>query len=427
MTAKKYLAAAVFAALAVNAANAAEKIKVGVGGDLQSVFSTQFVQSRPNGDDTNKKIDHTNVRQDAYIRFGADTVLDNGLKVGAKAEFEALATDGTTFAPQEVYLTVGGKFGDVYLGRARSAAGQSHVYLPSAGVPGLGVDDANISIFGNTSNTFLSTDKAVSKFVNVNTPADAAQRSAALDNHAATDVTTDASRSVTGEFASRVAYYTPRLEGLRFGVSYTPNGNTNSMHTSGYSSRKDSGIANGETSLGANYNRKMGPVAVDASAGYTFAKGAPIGYDVNGVSADKFETHSPKAYQAGLALGFKGFTLGTAYSQTSYSLGSAPYDAKETHFNEKQRTYGAGLKYETGPWAFGVSGLQQQYTQRTTGVSVSTENNRTRLYEAGVSYILGPGVTTGAGVYYNENHAKNSTNTATQDGIAGAVGLGLSF
>jgi len=359
MTAKKYLAAAVVAALAVNAADAAEKVKFSVGGDIQSVFSTQFVQSRPAGDNTNKKIDHTNVRQDAYIRFGADTVLDNGLKVGAKADFQAvsgdLAAGGETFNPQEVYLTVGGKFGDVYLGRARSAAAQSHVYLPSAGVPGMGIDDANINIFGQNSNLL-----------------------------AAPDTTTDAARSVTGEFAQRVAYYTPRVQGLRFGVSYTPNGNNTSLHTAGYTNRADSGVANSEVSVGANYSRKLGQVAVDGSAGYTFARGATFGVvDPNSVNTIDATSKSPKAYQAGLALGYKGFTLGGAYGEAKYNLATAT-----TSGNNKQRTYGAGLKYENGPWTYGVSGLQQDYSVRLPA-SGAKDSNRTRMYEAGVSYILG--------------------------------------
>ena len=408
MTIKSYVTYAVLAvAASAGAASAADKLNVGVGGDFYSAFTAQGLVGGGNNVDKDSKTvkyDHTNVRQDAYIRFTGDTVLDNGIKVGAKAEFEALTGNDQLHA-QDLYISIGNKFGDVIAGRSQTAAAQSHVYIPSVGAAiGFGVDDANLA------------------------PYNAATHNANAPFLGASDVTTDASRQLIAQYAPRISYFTPRIQGLRLGASYAPQGTADTGAQSGFTTQRHGGHSSNEASLSADYNRKVGKVDVTASGGYTFANGNYKGFSTTDTTVDpavttNYDTKRPQAYQGGLALAYNGFTLGGAYGEARYKLLTPSDTETAAPFSKNRlRTYGGGLKYETGPWAFGVSGLEQRTTQKFADEATDPSKDRQRVYEAGVNYILGPGVTTGAGVYYNE--VKSST---VKDSVTGAVGLGLHF
>ena len=93
---------------------------------------------------------------------------------------------------------------------------------------------------------------------------------------------------------NKVIYYTPRLEGLQFGVSYTPNAGPegNGRNSRGIAQRRNDEIKDA-VSLNLNYENSFAWLDVEASAGYLIAKrvgadpdvsawniGAQIGFDV---------------------------------------------------------------------------------------------------------------------------------------------------
>ena len=180
MMTRSFAAAAAVATLIAGSANAAEDFKVGLSGFINAGFMAADV------DNTSKEYDATSIRTDNLVNFTGSTVLDNGLKVSAVAGF-SLAQGNTQndVYQEELYVEVGGSFGDVRLGRARNAGALLHSYIPSAGVGTFAVDDAR-------TNSFVG------------------------------GATTTATSLGQGEYANRITYFTPRIEGIQLAASFTP-------------------------------------------------------------------------------------------------------------------------------------------------------------------------------------------------------------
>jgi predicted porin len=366
------VALAVAGVAVTSGAHAAEKIDFDVHGALYNAFTVQGVTQSGSA-----SFQDTNVRQDAIIEFSGESVLDNGLKVGGVANFEIMTSDGDRDpSAEDLYMTVGGKFGDIYVGQRRNAATVQHVFLPSAGLPNMGIDDSRISPYIN--------------------PVSAIGRT----------YTTALSMGITEEYAARVEYFTPRMAGFQLGVSFTPNGDANNDFQTGFRpelrNEAFSTAVDNEVSIGASYSRNFGKLSADLAGGYTFAETREV------------NRKDPKEWQVSAALGYSGFTLGGAYADLKNEalLGNTKH----------MRAYGVGMKYETGPWTFGASALESRHKGGVSATSgIGFDSDRVRLYEAGFSYVLGAGVTTGVGVYYNENNQHEG------DSLAGAVALGLNF
>ncbi len=385
-------AAIVVATLAAGAANAAENLQLGVSGALHNAFTVQDVYN------DNFEYDVTSHRSENLISLDGNTVLDNGLKVGAVASFSfALGTtnDGTNGNPgseqnirqEEVYANVGGSFGDVYLGRRRNAASLSHVFIPSAGIGTFAVDDSRTDAFiGGATTTAVSLETG-------------------------------------SEYANRVQYFTPRFEGLQLAASFTPDTDPNDSATRGIDRYSGAFIQN-EISGALNYQNEF-PVdgsnnlGAAFSAGYTYGKGLRP----NGALTGSQTGQDAYAWQSGLALSYIGFTLGGAYGDLQSATQGDGHD----------RRYGIGLKYETGPWTFGGSYLQRRVSENTTIALNNGEFIRSyNAYELGAKYALGPGVYTGVGVYFNDNAEKENAGVKpgqgkAEDSIAGVANVSVHF
>jgi outer membrane protein OmpU len=389
MIMKRSLSVAIVAAtLATGAANAAENLQLGVSGALHNAFTVQDVLN------DNAEYDFASHRSDNLVSLNGNTVLDNGLKVGAVASFSfALAQDASGSAngsqgniyQEEIYANVGGSFGDVYLGRRRNAASLSHVFIPSVGNGTFAVDDSRMNAFigGGT--------------------------------------TTAVSLETGTEYANRIQYFTPRFEGLQLAASFTPDTDPNESKINGIDRYSGAFIQN-EISGALNYNNEFpvdgtNNIGTAFSAGYTYGKGVRPGLNTGAQTGQ--DAH---AWQTGLALSYIGFTLGGAYGE----LQSA------TDGDGRDRRYGIGLKYETGPWTFGGSYLQRRVSEDTDIVLQNGEIIRSyNAYELGGKYALGPGVYTGVGFYFNDNAEKTGgvkpTQGKAEDSMAGVANLSVHF
>jgi|GEM_PF-1454889 len=385
---KRSIATAVaFATLSAGVANAAEDFQIGVSGFLHSAVSASDVENK------NSEKDLFAIHSDNLVSFEGATVLDNGLKATAVASFSFTRNDGGANSTQndiykeELYVGLGGSFGQVDIGRRRNAASLMHTFIPAAGVGVFGVDDARVSAFVAGSNNM-------------------------------TTATSLGDNSVRTEYANRIQYFTPRIEGLQLAASFTPDTNSNETNTNTQTPGNYLSPTwyKNEYSLAANYSRQFGDFGVRSSVGYT--QGSANG---GAVSNPNTFNRDSEALQAGITVSAHGFTIGGAYGQ----LESGAFA------DGKDRRFGGGARYETGPWGVGVSYLQRKASGSTVLQLANGQNVRkVHIWEAGATYNLGPGVTTGAGVYYNDNvrlDASNTVGNAAEDSLTGLVNLSVNF
>jgi predicted porin len=258
-------------ALAASPALAAEKIKLNVGGYMQSTYFYQD-SDEPAGTPSRTS---DRVTQEGEIHFKGSTTLDNGIQFGVEVQLEAY-----TNADQldETFIFIEGSFGRVLIGSEDSAAYLMHYASPSP-VPMYGADSPNIYPTGqvNTTRPNLFGFRDVDK----------------------------------------ITYFTPRFAGFQLGGSYVPDGTseTGSLGNSQYSAPNPKAGLDRSWSAAANYVNKFGAVDVAFSAGYQEGK-------VFGAAEDMSE------YSFGTSIGVAGFTIGGGYKQVKDIAGISDNDSK---------------------------------------------------------------------------------------------------
>lgn len=239
-------------ALTAGTASAAEKIKLGLGGYLQSSF---VVASYDDGDQL-----PTDIRHEGEVFFTGSTTLDNGLTFGVNIQLEA-RQDGDQV--DETYMYVSGSFGRILFGSENSASYLMHYASPSP-VPAWGLASPNANAGGFTTPSTYTNDVSD---------------------------------------ADKLTYFTPRFGGFQFGVSYTPDADDETgSDSSPYTPILDEGEADEAYSLGANFNKKFGSVGVKASLGWE--------HEESTTAEDQDE------YSAGIGIDVAGFSIGAAYKLT---------------------------------------------------------------------------------------------------------------
>ena len=291
---KILLASAGLLALGSFGAQAAEPLKLSIGGDMNQWVGYASNKSYMNAADVD-------TMGDAHIDFTGETTLDNGLTVGVFVESNAsqdASTHGTVGNPaiEESYLYLSGKFGHLSLGQQDNIAATVHNSAPE--VSGLGSQDGDWMDFiltpgGNiaTQVTYLSTE--------------------ATDN---------------------ISYLTPSLYGFQLGFSYVPD---TVVANSGALS-----IAQQHQDLYAGslvYTGELGPVGVSA--------------DLSMLSGNTTDSQAnSKTYQGGLQVSYAGFTLGGSYMQQNVSSkAAAELGAGDS------RGFDVGLSYEFEPFAVSLA------------------------------------------------------------------------
>ncbi|WP_373088245.1 porin [Sneathiella sp.] len=319
--------------LAIGTASASDKIKLGVGGYMQSTYYYANYDQDTNSAGTNERISDR-VTYEGEVHFTGETTLDNGIKFGANIQLEAYATSDQI---DETYVYADGAFGRVLFGSEDGAAYLMHYAAPSP-VPMYGADSPNIYPIGVTATTFATmyADK------------------------------------------DKISYFTPRFAGFQLGVSYIPDGSSETGQHSAYAPTQfESGIDRGY-SVGLNYVNKLGAVDLAVSAGYNRA-------DVRITApAPAVDGEDMSEYNFGAQVGIAGFTIGGGYSKTSDIGGVAGVDSK---------AWSAGATYGMGPWKVGV-----QYSDRDDDAGGDLKN-----WVIGGQYALGPGITAFGGVELYDN------------------------
>lgn len=306
--------AALGAVAVAGSANAAEKIKIGVGGYMEQWFGYAN-----NDDGTVNDRDGFDQQTDAEIHFKGETTLDNGLTIGVNVQLEA-EQDGDQI--DEQYAYVEGSFGLFQIGNENAAAYQMNSGLTSFGA---GIDSGDISNW--VANIDFTRSTTLGNFARDNN-----------DHH-------------------KITYFTPRFSGFQLGVSYTPEQNQDN----GAGPNEANGTLDNGFSIGANFVRSFNDFSIRASAGYEY-----YGED------DAVPGVEPEAFGGGLKIGFGGFHVqgnyfnqddhglaanneletfgfGVGYSGGAFAVSLAYVHGEEDVGDLEQDTFELGALYRLGP------------------------------------------------------------------------------
>ena len=405
---KKVLFASVAAIAFGAAAQAAEPVKLSIGGfafEQAGYVSNSQSADYGNGGgagSAQNRLSSVDVQDDVRIKFTGATKLDNG--IGVSVEVDTMGTQGMN----------------------------SHTY---------GASNKNVAKSFVAVSTVAGTVEAgeqdnVGALIHNSAP-DVAQGFGGNDGYwtnwavAPTNFAESWGRTYAGDdrSANKIIYVSPTFYGLAAGFSYTPSIQKNSSgfvtaggHTTVPSSADYNGGLNGDLYVyGLAYNNTCGDVTIKADAGSGNANVAGL-----------------HVYQGGLNVGYKGFTVGGSYlkrdidgsTSGNVSTGTAGLTGAQVAAAAKVgNLWDAGISYVTGP--YGVSFNYFHGTAaNTNGSTKGYTDDRDHIYTLSGSYEMGPGVTLSESLFsfgYNSG-VGGSTGTANSNTGWGAVtGLNVAF
>ena len=329
------LAAAGLLALSPADAQAAEKVKLGLGGYF--IWAGGSSESEAHDDQG-----AVNMWAESEVYVRGNTTLDNGIRVDAIIQFETdhvNAGGGKGTAIDESYLKVGNlkQWGEFRLGTTK----QAQFVVGRTSSPAVYVI-SNATNFGQSALFVPSTTP-------LKGPATFFSHGGAADHMLA-------------------MYVTPNLNGFQAAASYTPStANTDAPPDTGGEMPGDSRVI----SFGGGYKGKFGDASVGITAGHTTWDGA----------AEHTTT------QFGAKVGFAGFSIGAQWAERS--------DDKDMSTKADVEGFQAGVGYKTGPWQVALTWLNTTDDVNPMVVG-EVEHNQ---YTLGMAYSLGAGVSVGASVF----------------------------
>ncbi|MBY0431321.1 MAG: porin, partial [Rhodospirillales bacterium] len=207
-----------------------------------------------------------------------------------------------------------------------------------------------------------------------------------------------------GPEVNKITYVTPTFSGLTLGATFAPGANS-SYGRDNYT-HANAGTLGEAWGAAAQYKNKFGGFDVAASAGYMVT-------DVQNQLRDPL-----KEWNAGLNLGFAGFTVGGSYRDLS---------AKDPATGRKAFMDGyaweAGVAYQTGPFGVGLN-----YFRSTAEASIANRNkDKQTVWSLNGNYEMGPGVNLIAGIANVKYDGEGTTAADDNRGWAGVTGFKLTF
>tara|TARA_E500000318_G_scaffold95266_1_gene94951 strand:+ start:3350 stop:4480 length:1131 start_codon:yes stop_codon:yes gene_type:complete len=330
-------------------ADAAEKLKIGIGGYAEQWFGYTDIQDDGS---TNQDLSGFDVKSDTEIHFKGSTTLDNGLEVGINVQLEGNSNSGDQI--DESYLTVRGNFGQIDIGDENSALYKTHVAPKEYGI---GINSGDTVEWELTGNTSIS-DSGYFR---------APFGGTYIEPGRANDST-------------KLTYYSPRIEGFRVGLSYAPDSN---QDNNVQPDRENSSLTDG-VMAGIDYSHDFNGVKVAASAGYgTFLE----------ASGDDQE---PEAYAFGLTVDYAGFQVGGSYAKFADS-GVNDGDA-----------YVVGAAYDFGQYGVSATYLHGERDGLAGSAAPASVQADRDTFALGGRYILGPGVSLQGTLGYSEYTSETS-------------------
>ena len=143
--------------------------------------------------------------------------------------------------------------------------------------------------------------------------------------------------------AERIAWFTPRVEGLQLGLSYARDAGQDSNAQIDVSREAMANIVD----VGVNWVRALDGVGVALSGGWGRAFG----------DADE----DPEVWNAGVNLGYGGWTVGGSFAEQNNAG------------NMDGTAFDAGVSYATGPWSFSFTYFQGESVDNEYNSGADTE------------------------------------------------------
>lgn len=374
--------ALVAAAAFAGSANAADPIKLSIGGygAVMVGYSSQddgYMRSQ-----STSEVSAVDVKGDNEIHFSGKTTLDNGLTVAVKYEIESGGRSMSDVS-DEWSISVSGNFGTIKTGADDNALTMIHNNAPIVGGRLFNGGLAGGDLLGGA---------YVLKPTNVST---------------ATDTAIDSNGD--GE---AISYISPSFAGFTFGASYVPDtvNSDNGGDDAGGNLRANTAITDAY-GVGIGYAGKFGDVTVGADIGWLTAD--------TGNQVD-----SRDEYQAGLKFGYAGFEIGGAYR-------AIQQDGIAGNKDQDGRVWEAGVSYKTGPYGISLTYLDATQEVGQT-VAQNIGDDESKAWQLSTSYNMGPGVDLVGGLAYvsfdsDSTRAGGANGANSNDGWVAATGLSLTF
>ena len=356
--------------MASGSALAADPIKLGVGGYMQTHIGFVSLDSDDHGGQARDQ-QGVDILRDTEVFFKGSTKLDNGIEVGADIQLEG--------------STSGDQIDESYMWISSDTMGQ--IIFGSENLP-----NYKMSITGPTTGIGINSGDATAWFGNPT-------GIAAVTSTGAAATTTSFFNSPLGTTANRfgaddaemISYYTPRFAGLQLGLGYA---------------RDDSQDASPGGETGGNQH------AFSGGLGYTEDFGG-VGVKLGlGIIHWGERTGGDHSWNAGLQVSFGGFTVGGSGSRSSGASANSGH------------SYDAGVKYATGPYSVSV----QYFHGETEGASaITAANDEADLAEVAVRYQVGPGISWVGSVMWADITGEDDGDDDDVEGVGVITGFDLSF
>ena len=367
-------AAGAFAAGPVLAADMADKLSIGLGGYMQQWIGGSSVDATDEEGKATAVEGGVGQYSDSEIYFRGRLEADNGLTFSVKVELEA-NTHGDQI--DESQATVRGAFGEIQIGSEDHAASLMHYGNKDVGV-GLNCGDAG--------------------FINGITGC-ALQGGLGLGT----------SGWLIGGDDQKISYFTPRMEGVQFGLSYIPNaeGGTGVSEDSGENWAPEDND-NDAVAVGLNYMGGIGDVSVALSAGH---------YEASQTSATKIDELTFTNFGLQVGVGAFGFDVAYAvHDGGQYTPHATNPDVMVKNGVADYEVVSVGGKYSDGPMAISLSHMMaEDDAGGDSGVTMLSG-----------SYTLAPGIDWKTSIFGGEENT-GGTDKTSFEGTAFVTGITLSF
>jgi len=375
----------------------ADNVQVGAGGSVQfdAGVRSQTKAYQQNAS-VNQKTGYFNSKAKAYLKAVGKN--DNGLVYGAVAGLHTTAMNNATKqlsnTNDRTYLFLESAFGRIELGSNYSAAKQMKVDAGSVARATGGTTDG------------VWTDVVSFAGMGAANPYDATF-------YMGSDLLTDYVSGVAGnaEEMRRVSYFTPRMNGFQFGLSYAPDSTNNGsgavreLANANAPFRDFKNVING----GVNFTQQYDQLTLSLSAlGETGQGAAVLGADTPGVK------HKLQSYSFGGSLTYANFALAASYGATTkkslaFDVATPVNNRKGSHF------WTAGASYVQGPMGASLTYLNSNH-----------QRNRLKAVAVGVDFAAAEGLK----LYAEDTFFRARSSTLTQAANKGSVfvvGSQLSF
>jgi len=382
--------ALIAAGLAFGDAYAADGVKLSIGGRYMGAAGVNF-DDADGFDDDGQTRDYV-FKQDVEVYFLGETVLDNGLTVGARVELEGQTSGDQIDA---VYAYFSGGFGEIRFGDTGEAMAQLCYVAPTAS-----------GIFGADSPNFNFSNAGVAGAGNLG-----------IGGYGATNGTCYG----VDDKSTKLVYFSPNFAGFSFAASFTPDNTEDTRNTLGGAGTRlktDSGQNSENLSLGANFTHDFNGVNIVVGGGGTWS------FDRENSPNDERND-----YNAYAQVGFSGFTIGGAFGYRMNRGGDGSDDL----------IYSAGITYNWDAWTIGLGYSHGQYEigQDGTvfllgpGATVALTGDVTdysNVFALTASYALGPGIQIDGVVEYDDYQADDEQGRDSDyQGISFGLGTLISF